>query len=129
MITYLYNKYFNKKNINTNKNKSSVNSITFTIDHSDNIKVYFAFDDPSPDSPSKVGDFLYHLSNGHYVNYILDILLNISKQQPEHKDYVWSIINAWSLNLSSYDAPTETNDQPIIKPSLFQQHVFPHKTS
>jgi hypothetical protein len=128
MIIYLYNKYF-KKNINANPEKKSVNSITFTIDDSDNIKVYFVFDDPSPDSTAKVGDFLYHLSNGHYINYILDILLNISKQQPEHRDYIWNIINSWSLNLSNYDSANPTNDQPIVRPSLFQQHAFPHKTS
>ena len=114
MLTYLYNKYLKK-----DTEKTYVNSITFVLDQSDNIKVYFNFDDPSLDSPIKIGNFLYYLSNGYYTNHILDILMKIAQKQPDHKEYIWNVINAWSLNIPD-DTIENTDEQPIVKPSLFQ---------
>lgn len=107
--------------------KSYTNSIQFVIDKTNNIKVDFVFDDPDHDAPVRVGDFLYHLNNGHYVAHILDLLINIAHNKPEHKEYIYDIINAWSLNLKDGTISDDTSQEPIVKPSLFQQHIFQHK--
>jgi hypothetical protein len=109
------------------EDKSYANSIQFLIDKTNNIKVDFVLDDPDPDAPVRVGDFLYHLSNGHYVTHILDLLINIANNKPEHKEYIYDIINAWSLNLKDGTISGDTSQEPIVKPSLFQQHIFQNK--
>lgn len=119
---------FFSKTKSKNDDKSYTNSIHFIIDDTNNIKVDFVFDDPDPDAPVKIGDFLYHLSNGHYVTHILDLLINIAHDKPEHKQYIYDIINSWSLNLSDTTISREINQEPIVKPSLFQQYIFQHKT-
>lgn len=114
------------KKVTATKDKNPTNTIGFILDSkTDNIKVDFLFDDMDPQSASKTGDFLYHLSGGYYTAYILDILLSIAEKNPQHKDYIYNVINAWSLNLNPVDNNNkETEEPPIVKPSLFQQHIF-----
>lgn len=111
-----------KKNI---KENNPINTVSFILDNKmDNIKVDFLFDDIDPDSAAKTGDFLYYLSGGYYTKHILDILLNIAQKNPQHKDYIHNIINAWSLHINPIVDNNETVEPPIVKPSLFQQHAF-----
>lgn len=111
-----------KKNIEEN---NTINTVSFILDNKiDNIKVDFLFDDIDPDSAVKTGDFLYYLSNGYYTKHILDILLNIAQKNPQHKDYIYNIINTWSLHLNPVVDNNETEEPPIVKPSLFQQYAL-----
>ena len=111
-----------KKNVEEN---NPINTVSFILDNKiDNIKVDFLFDDIDPDSAAKTGDFLYYLSSGYYTKHILDILLNIAQKNPQHKDYIYNIINAWSLHINPIVENNENTEPPIVKPSLFQQHAF-----
>jgi hypothetical protein len=106
--------------------ESNNNTISFILDNkTDNIKVDFLFDNIDPDSAAKTGDFLYYLSGGYYTVHVLDILLDIAQKNPQHKDYIYNVINTWSLHLNPINSKiNETEEPPIVKPSLFQQQAF-----
>jgi len=123
MIKIFKNWLNNNARDQTDKN-SLYNKIIFEVRDDDTIKVDLLFNDPKIDSPEKIGEFLYYLNNGYYTSNILDILVGLSRQKPEYKDFVRDIIHFWSLKITP---ESKISDTPLVPPTYFQQNTFNNK--
>ena len=119
MIKFISDKFLKTK-------KETHNTVIFRIDsENENIKVDFLFDNINENSSRQIGEFLYFLNNGYYIKNILDILSNLSSNNPEYATFINNILRFWSDKL-----PVEPSieDKPIISPTHFQQNIFYKKT-
>lgn len=120
MIKKLLNTLFKNKK-NSSQFNHTTNSIVFEIDKNNKINLKVFINDTNIESADKLGVLLFLLNEGYYVQGFLDILSDLSKQDPNNDEFVKKIINSWSTKvteIAEYESQLNINE-PIIKPTQF----------
>jgi|LakMenE18May11ns_1017448.scaffolds.fasta_scaffold9805417_2 hypothetical protein len=110
----IFSKIFKKNN---NK-ESEKNSLIFSINRDGDLLIEVVLKENNKNSHEYLGNLLFELNNGNYTQNILDLLLEISKNNPNFAQLVKKTISVWSAKVLLH-TPTVNEDAPIINPSQF----------
>lgn len=116
----IFKKYFSR--VDANKPKASDdNSISFILDKEGNIKIKLLFESNSNESAQNMARFLYELNNGLLSQSIIDLMLELGKENINYRLFVKDTIMLW-LQYISTDTNISSDDNPVIKPSEFSKN-------
>lgn len=114
MINKIKN-YFFPKNESSSKN---TNDIVFSIHKNGNVDIeVFIRNDNETDS-DYLANVLHQINYGLYSEDLFDILMNISKDHNEYKNFIQKTISKWSFYLLSNYSNIKDN-KPVVSPSKF----------
>lgn len=113
-------KIFQKKN----KNISNENSMCFILDKDNNLKIKLLFELNSALDAEHMADFLYELNCGLISQSIIDLMIDLGKENPHYQPFVKNAVMLWLQKITD---DTKLNNQdslhtPIVKPSNFTAH-------
>jgi hypothetical protein len=99
------------------------NMLIFSIDKAGHINLDFVFANQSDLDAKNLAILLYELNRGIYVDSIIKIMVEISKNNISARSFINEVFSRWYVdiakeNLANLDTLTLNND-PIIKPSEF----------
>lgn len=106
---------------NKSKTDSKTNSILLQIDHDNKVNLKVFINNNTIESADRFGLLLFLLNEGYYVQGFLDILSDLSKQNPYNDKFVKQTISSWSNKITE-SAELESNinsNDPVIKPTEF----------
>lgn len=119
----IFNNIFKKKsskNHVSSQEPLKYNSITFSIDQLDRIKIDIFFENEKHSYAETFGKVLYGINHGLYEDKILECLVSLSKTNPLLVAPIQQALTAWGIMLiDKADSEQKQNDQPIpfIKPT------------
>lgn len=128
MIKFFTNKLlnlFNKKKLSNTKtiteNKYELpnsNSIVFWVgdDGLPYLKIYVV--DTDAKSATNFAELLYSLNSGQYINYTLNVLIDISRQDLTAHEYIKKVLDHWHQFYPQH-FNIDNEDEPHIKPTAF----------
>lgn len=132
MIKNLINRFFRKSETNNNQQQGG-NAITFFIDleHDSEPNVKISITDTTDEACKKFSELLFDLNSGEYHKSILDLLLNIGKQDEQIQKFVETGILYWSYLLHAKNTEYKyhkTNSswkeyKPLIMPTDFNKNA------
>lgn len=116
----IFKKYFSR--VDGNKPKTSDdNSISFFLDKEGNIKIKLLFESNSDESAKNMAQFLYELNTGLLSQSIIDLMLELGKENINYRLFVKDTIMLW-LQYISTDSSASSDNNPLIKPSEFSKN-------
>lgn len=122
MISYIKN-LLSSFGINKSRNIenfSGNNRLEFIIgDTEPNIKVSII--DTDDQSARMFADLIHSLVSGYYTNSIHNLLIDLSKQDKDIKEFVTKTLFYYNLLLINKPQPRSDND-PVIKPTEFLKY-------
>ena len=128
MIKDIYNKLFHS-NKSTNENKeqySNCNAIVFILDpknKEDIVDIKLYINDTSDESAKQFGTLLYSINESFYAKSFLQMMSDITKDNPEYSTFMNIAIKRWSdffHNVKNQETTEDQNsDDPIVPPSYF----------
>lgn len=126
MIKSILNKLFKNRQNNTQpkveNNIPNNNAVLFWIgeDGLPYVKIYIV--DTDIESSKRFADMLSNITTGQYTNYILSVLVDISKQDLTSNECIKNIIAYWQTLVTDNLYQDEDNE-PHIKPTAFNTIV------
>jgi hypothetical protein len=128
----IYKLYDNFKNLfhhtqtasKTGKVSGKSNKITFEVTDNADVKIKLDFELTSDEASETLGAFFYELTTGSISQSILDIMIDLSKEYPNHSELVKKSILIWVAHATSeqnlYKSKKHNDDDtPIIQPTQF----------
>lgn len=115
----MWKKIFKAKKISTEETTKKPIQILFEIDNSDKFTVDLIINDKSVEMADNLGLLLFLINEGYYVQYFLDMLTDLSKQDSNNGIFVQKTISNWSNKIVESENNHIAIDEPIIKPSQF----------
>lgn len=124
MFKKILNKLIPKKDIQNppeeTKNKTeNTNAVTFILDDNNEPYIHISITDLNYDKAVHFAKMLFEMNSGLYASSIIDILMQLSKQDDSIRIFVAKIIAGWSLYGDINKEPTHSENEPIIKPTDF----------
>lgn len=122
MLKFIKNLLNHKSN--AIKEESSVNnSITFIVDKDNNLYIYVSAFNLEEEDSKNFADMLHGLCGGQYTQNILNILLDLGKQDAKINKFVNYTIDQWAVmcankTITNTITPNNSNE-PMIKPTVF----------
>lgn len=98
---------------------SKNNAITFLIDKDNNIFTYVSAVNLSNNDAKQFAEMLHGLCGGLYTQNILQILLGLSKEGDDIKQFIDHTINNWATTCHTKIKDDSVDDAPVIKPTIF----------
>lgn len=106
------------------KNAKLDNSISFILDEDrENVLIKISINDLDTDMAKKFGSLIFHVSEGYYVEGVLEVLTTIGQQSPEHHSFIQRVCNNWGKNLLRVEQEENNDTDPIIAPSKFSSTI------
>lgn len=121
MIKSLLNKWFTKNQPSKTENSlPNSNSILFWIgeDGLPYVKIYIV--DTNDKSVEPLAELLFGINTGEYMNYMLNILIDMSAKDIQINNYVKRVLSDWQ-NLIDHGITIHPNEEPYVKPTTFNQ--------
>ena len=121
MIKSLLNKWFTKNQPSkTDNSLPNSNSILFWIgeDGLPYVKIYIV--DTNDKSVEPLAELLFGINTGEYMNYMLNILIDMSAKDIQINNYVKRVLSDWQ-NLIDHGITIHPNEEPYVKPTTFNQ--------
>lgn len=126
MISKLIKKFFNtSKNVSEVKNNlqeyTDCNAIIFILDSKNensfvDIKLYI--NDTSDHAAKQFGTLLYSINESFYAHTFLQMMNDITKDNPEYSLFMNQAIQTWSKFFNKLKAE-DNSQEPIVPPSSF----------
>ena len=108
--------------------KPSCNSVTFKIDQDQKIHLHIDIEYLSSVDASKFGFMLFLLNEGYYIQTFIDLMTDLSKQDLTKAQFVQQVIGSWSKQMTESDEyENKLDNEPIVKPTLFNSHTTTNK--
>lgn len=129
----IFDKFFQKNN-NTKTSDQSGNCIIFSLNPEMNNEPYIKIkiDDTSIGASAKFAELLYDIFTGIYNESTVNLMMKMSNEGSDIKQFMHSCIMNWSLLAKNKDTINETNDQnkyyddddtPVITPTYFNKNA------
>jgi len=123
MIKSILNKLcqYQKKKNNIEESLPKHNTVTFWVEANQSYaKIYIV--DTDPESIDSLAEMLFGINSGEYMTSLLNILIDISKQDPKIKHYVKEVMVAWQDLVDDNTSYGDTTE-PYIKPTAFSNGI------
>lgn len=97
------------------------NSICFTVDKNNNVKINLMFADNSPAAAVNMGKFLHELNSGSMSQSIIDLMIDLGKDNTNYQIFIKHSIMSWfnQIPTMTTDQNNQDQDKPLVKPSEF----------
>ena len=101
--------------------ESTDNTICFTVDKNNNVKINLLFADNSPAAATNMGKFLHELNSGSMSQSIIDLMIDLGKDNTNYKIFIKNSIMSWFSQIPNtmIHQNIQEQDKPLIKPSEF----------
>lgn len=124
MLSILKNIFGRKKSQQKSVATNSLqdhNAITFLVDKDNNMYIYVSAIELSDTDAKNFANMLHGICGGQYTQDILNILLNLGKEDVHIDQFVNRIVDHWvvSCALSPESNPKLSDSEPLIKPTIF----------
>jgi hypothetical protein len=106
------------------KDTPSENSISFILDKEDNVKIKLLFELNSFLDADRMSQFLYELNSGLLSQSIIDLMLDLGKENSNYQPFIKNTIMLWLQKITENTNSINIDNQnaPIVKPSNFTTH-------
>ena len=126
MIKKILNKFISKQNtedsLEETKNKiDNTNAVTFILDNNNEPYIHVSITDLNYDKATHFAKMLFEMNSGAYVTSIIDILMELSKQDDSIKIFIAKVIAAWSLYGDLNKQGQLSEGEPVINPTDFMK--------
>lgn len=122
MLKFIKN-LFNSKSNRTKEESSVNNSITFIVDKDNNLYIYVSAFNLEEEDSKNFADMLHGICGGQYTQNILNILLDLGKEDAKINKFINSTIDQWAVVCANKTISNTTlvknNNEPMIKPTVF----------
>jgi len=116
--------FTNSKTKASNKSVTD-NTICFTLDEDNEVKINLMFGCNSTEAAENMGQFLYELNSGMISKSIVNLMIELGKDNPNYQIFIRDAILSWFNKLPKTTTSKENNpDEPLIKPSEFMNAGF-----
>lgn len=126
MIKKILNKFISKKNtedpLEETKNKiDNTNAVTFILDDNNEPYIHISITDLNYDKTAHFAKMLFEMNSGAYATSIIDILMELSKQDDSIRIFIAKVIAAWSLYGDLNKQGQLSEGEPVINPTDFMK--------
>lgn len=113
MISYL-KQFWHKKNDKPIKETNKTNAITIFLENADPY-IHISIMNTDKDSVINLAKILYQLNTGQYATHMMNILLDLSKEDAHIALFVSQVMTDWVYQIEAQ----RTINEPYVKPTAF----------